>query len=312
VRRALYESIFRRAGDRAAALAGVQRVRDPNEPDQGGGSLLGTAAYYGHAEACAWILDHGGVIDIRGRSGRTPLLDGLWALSDGTNIDWIVQAVRLLLDRGASVTVADEDGATALHYAVDCADTVPDIAGELLDRGADTRAVTGWGQTPLMRACERQHLGGVQALLDRGVDVNVSDELGRTALFYALDGGWLDERARRRPAVVACLLDAGAALAGEDRNRGETLLMAAVGAGIVDLVARCLTAGASPNPADHNGMTALHKATARAYDPVAAAAIRPIVSLLLEHGADPAIRDKHKRLPADLNRNDEIRSLLGA
>lgn len=44
-----YESIFRGGKDYAAALVAAQRVRNVDELDRGGASLLGTAGYYGHA-----------------------------------------------------------------------------------------------------------------------------------------------------------------------------------------------------------------------------------------------------------------------
>jgi hypothetical protein len=98
--RASYESIFRGGKDYAAALVAAWRVRNVDELDRGGASLLGTAGSYGHADVCAWVLDQGGAIDIRGRDdGRTPLLTALWALSGGANQDFILQTVRLLLDR---------------------------------------------------------------------------------------------------------------------------------------------------------------------------------------------------------------------
>jgi len=56
-------------------------------------------------------------------------------------------AVRSLVERGFPVTVAADDGSTALHHAA--ANGTPDDARLLLDRGADPTAVDGrFGMTP--------------------------------------------------------------------------------------------------------------------------------------------------------------------
>lgn len=62
----------------------------------------------------------------------------------------VAHGVRLateLLDRGADVNVADDDGQTPLHTAVTCES--PELVELLVARGAHEGAEDGDGETPL-------------------------------------------------------------------------------------------------------------------------------------------------------------------
>ena len=74
----------------------------------------------------------------------------------------------------------------------------------------------------LISAARAGDLALVEALLDQGTDIEVRDDIGRTALMYASTMG--------RAAVVETLLDRGAALEARD-NSGWSALMWASGEG---------------------------------------------------------------------------------
>jgi hypothetical protein len=58
----------------------------------------------------------------------------------------------------------------------------------LLDRGARVDCRVNEGQTALMLAARRGHLGVTKLLVTRGhADANARDNAGRTALFYAIE-----------------------------------------------------------------------------------------------------------------------------
>lgn len=165
---------------------------------------------------------------------------------------------------------------------------IPAVVG-LLKKGADPNARGywdrngRWDETRQQRVWEpRQHQGGptalmlavfagqietVCALLDTGIDVNVRDGAGNSALIYA--------GLYARTDISRLLLDHGADL--RPNGPGESALYYAVDIGNIDLVRRLLACGANIDERDSSGGT-----------PLMAAAVEPrsqLVRLLLEKGA---------------------------
>jgi ankyrin repeat protein len=86
--------------------------------------------------------------------------------------------VRPLLERGADLTVVNEDKYTSLHLAAEQGhDGVVQL---LLDRGADLTAVNRERSTPLDLAVYNGHEGVVQLLLERGADLTAINEYNDT------------------------------------------------------------------------------------------------------------------------------------
>jgi ankyrin repeat protein/mono/diheme cytochrome c family protein len=112
-----------------------------------------------------------GLGNVRGPGGSTLLM---FAALYGD-----VATVRGLLDRGASVNMRNDAGATALMWAA--ADV--EKTRLLIDRGADINARSDDGRTPLMIAAGRNgNAATVKLLLERGASVNVAGPslLGQT------------------------------------------------------------------------------------------------------------------------------------
>ena len=138
---------------------------------------------------------------------------------------------RLKLDRGTdSMLVA---GTTAFLRAAKSADI--DAMQILLAHGADPNLATAQGINPLMTAAnlgtkesdttgryktEDEVIAAIQLCLDQGVDINATDNNGRTAIFGAANFGLTD--------VVAFLHEKGATLDYEDKS-GLSPLDAAMG-----------------------------------------------------------------------------------
>jgi uncharacterized protein len=85
-----------------------------------------------------------------------------------------------------------EEGWTALHLAAS-----PEIAGVLLDAGADIEApnrhkFAGPGNKPLHGATYLNRPDVVRYLLERGADPNSRDNAGFTALHLAVGNGWVE------------------------------------------------------------------------------------------------------------------------
>jgi ankyrin repeat protein len=244
----------------------------------------------------------------------TPLM---YAAAAGT-----LDAMKLLLDRGADVDAQNASGGTVLMWSA------PD-AGKvrlLLDRGAHVNIASKSGRTALMLAAFSPSSGdAVRLLLSKGADVNTEDRGGMTALMAAAGsnnfpavrmlveagadvnhrGGFPQNIQRITPLMVAAgtgnlsavqlLLEKGArADAVSDRENlprvkngsvaagGFTPLLRAATYGPPDLVKALLNAGADVNAADVRGMTPLMLAATTDR-------LNPeIIKVLLAHGADKA------------------------
>ena len=83
----------------------------------------------------------------------------------------------------------------------------------LLDRGADIEATDNYGFTPLYLAAINDHEAVVTCLLGRGAEINAKNEDGITPLYCAAVNG--------HEAVVTCLLDRGADTEAIDKD-GKT------------------------------------------------------------------------------------------
>ena len=111
-----------------------------------------------------------------------------------------LEAVRLLLQRGADVNAPQGDGMTALHWAAEQDDL--EMVSTLLFAGANTISTTrNGGYTALHLAARAGNADVMAALIDAGANVNARSCSGATALHFA--AGSAD------PKAVGVLLDRG-------------------------------------------------------------------------------------------------------
>ena len=213
------------------------------------------------------------------KNGLTPLHI---MCSDGN-----LEVVKNLLDRGACITVSDNDGRTPLHIA--CFKGHYDLVKELLERGADLSVSDKYGMTPLHVACSEGHteicvellskgantanldLRGrsplciasskgyaqiVKELVSRGVELNSTDKDGLTPLYLAC--------AKNHADVVQELIAHGADFQLKDRD-GRTPFDIACHKGHVMVVLELINGGININYTNNDGMTALHIACHKGY-----------------------------------------------
>lgn len=231
--------------------------------------------------------------------------DGLqWAVIQGREA-----MVRFMLDRGANIEASNS-------FMLDSV-----VA---LDQQRDPRDRVGGRQLwkPLHLAAHKGHMGVVKALLEKNASLAVKDDRGRTPLHIAACCG--------REAIVGLFLESGAYIDPED-NFGRTPLylaaennqdammvllllkhganinhvggrddasplQLAVSRGLYSTAKLLLKVGANVNYRNPStGYTALHLVTWSTHNNRLVA--RSIARLLLDHGADIAIRDAEGNTP---------------
>ena len=155
--------------------------------------------------------------------------------------------LRTLIAARADVTVAQGDGATALHWAAHWDDAA--IAEPLISAGADVNAADDHGVTPLALACLNGSDTMVARLLSAGANPSVASVVGETPLMIAAHTG--------NVAIVAQLLARGAPHDAAEATLGQTALMRAVVENHVEVVRALLAAGADASARSKNRFTPL-------------------------------------------------------
>ena len=150
-----------------------------------------------------------------------------------------------------------------------------DALRALLDQGVDVNLTEADGTTALAWASYRDDIESADLLIRAGADANLANDLGATALWAASQNG--------SETMVGRLLEAGA-----DPNAalmvGETPVMVAARSGYPDVVEQLISAGADPDARAARDQTALMWAAAQNHPDV--------VEVLIEHGADVHARSE--------------------
>jgi serine/threonine protein kinase len=119
---------------------------------------------------------------------------------------------------------------------------------ELLNKGVDINMKDGLGRTALIAAAADGRTEIMKILIDRGADMNIKGPVGMTALTAAATLG--------RTEAVRILLERGADVNVRNESN-QTALIAAAEKGHADIVKMLLTAGSDPNVKDKSGKSAL-------------------------------------------------------
>jgi uncharacterized protein len=310
-----------------AAAAGdtltLQRllVRDPN---------LSRATYFyappidfavreGHAEAVSILLDSG--------AAKTEWdgcdLDGLIEVAKDRGYGEIVQLLDEVRRQRRPVAPPEDH---PVHAAAE-RDAVEQVRGLLDEDAGLLNRRDAHGRTPLHRAVKGSAHEAIALLLDRGADINATDNKDRQAIDLAVwnrsqaSGDFTTARLLlSRGATydvtiaaalgdlhqVTSLLDQDPACLREARKSGKRALSAAVTFGHRAIARLLLERGADPNwpEADAPLGASLHAAS-RAGD-------QELVELLLAHGADPNSHVDSAGNAVSTAKTRELRALLMA
>ncbi|XP_053351864.1 protein TANC1 isoform X3 [Clarias gariepinus] len=199
------------------------------------------------------------------------------------------EMVALLLEYGANVDVASENGISALSYAA--ASGHLSLVSQLCKRGAKVDHVDKNGQSALVHAALRGHLDIIQFLLEQRWsreeqqhELSLKSKALQQALIAASSMGHtqvVKELLAMDDNEVVVQLDA------HDTLWGETALTAAAGRGKMDVCRYLLEQRAQVQQVNRRGMCALFCAVRQGHWQVA--------DVLLQHGADVNGSDKQGR-----------------
>ena len=156
----------------------VAEGADVNAGDSWGSTPLHEAARHNSITATEILLELGADPEARSKGAETPL--HVLSINFGQ-----AQIAARLIDFGADVNAADDDGRTALHLLTTGRFNL-DLTNCLLEaEEIDLEARNKLGLTPLHRACMSGKIHLARALIKAGADVDARDPGGRTPLYWA-------------------------------------------------------------------------------------------------------------------------------
>jgi ankyrin repeat protein len=170
--------IAARAKNHPAVQLLLERGADVNAIDDLGWTSLMSAAQTGCEKSVNLMLQYKALTEVKAvSSGRTALCI---AATYGYDV-----IVRLLLEHGAEVEAVNKAGGAVLHCVTFRGHlTVMEVL--LVQGHANVDAQDSSGQTPLMLAAVGGEYQAVRMLVQKGADVKLKDELGRTVLNWAI------------------------------------------------------------------------------------------------------------------------------
>ena len=230
------------------------------------------SARNGRLEALKFLVERGADPYRKTKSGNNALLNAAWRRQ--------TEVVRYLVDDlKFDVNSRDALGWSALYYAI--LHNQPEMLMYFLEHDADVNIMTRQGETCLMGAAgneftkDEEAASFVETLLAHGADIDLQDNRGQTALYYAI--------ARDNRKCIELLLDAGADILHHDKKGVSPLLFSFMRFSDIswrprncapdrkerrcrrqeDLARLLVSCGADVNTADQKGITPLMLAHGR-------------------------------------------------
>ena len=191
--------------------------------------------------------------------------------------------VKLLLEKGASLTDETKDKVTALHRAATRLDSNAEgVVEVLIKKGANINQGTPTGRLPIHEAITSGNKRVVAALEKAGSNIHGTMEDGRAFLTVAIQG--------QQKELVDYLLMKGVNANGNPVQDSFTPLQHAINTGDTDLIDRLIeNKGANVNKMSKAGMGALHLAVLCGEE--------EIIETLIAKGADVNLKGTENKTP---------------
>ena len=152
-----------------------------------------------------------------------------------------------MIDQSDDINLADMDGATPLHWAVQRDNT--DIVIKLLQSGADPDLANPYGVTPLWLACTNRNFAIIEKLLSSGANPNAVLGTNESVLMNCVRTG--------TTLAIEPLIEAGAEVNHPESEKGQTALMWAVASKFPDITRLLIKHGAATDARSSSGYTPL-------------------------------------------------------
>jgi len=150
--------------------------------DKDGNTALHWSVLNGSVEAFVALIKAGATVGIANFEGRTALHLAI-LMCENLPEQACSNMTSHLLHHGANPNIGDEEGATPLHLASELGNTA--LIETLVDEGgASVNAVDNEGETALFYALRGQHVGVVRKLSEYGIDVHTRNSDGESALDF--------------------------------------------------------------------------------------------------------------------------------
>lgn len=204
---------------------------------------LVAAVKMGHADRVSELLSRGGpgvTANMTDAAGNSVLHYACFHLQSAKH----QKIVELLLKHGASVTAADAEEQTPLHWAARVGDSK--TCKMLLDYGADIEQRDKRGYTAMHHAAQANHGLLCYVLHKRGLAIDCRDHEGHTPLHWAVYEGYQD--------LIRFLISLGASVNKQDNNGFSALHWACV-MGNREAARSVIEAGSDPRLKDTSGKT---------------------------------------------------------
>jgi ankyrin repeat protein len=199
-----------------------------------------------------------------------------------------VDRVKFLVEKGADVNKPDPQGWTPLQNAA--RQRKDGMIKALIELGADVNRPDDSGMTPLIAAAMRDHVPSIKVLIEKGANIEQPGPQGFRPLALAI--------AENKYESAKALMEAGADLSAASGADGLTPLMLiaaqtspAEGARFLpgstrpsDIARGLVERGADVNAQGKSGVTALMIAATHNS--------APMIGLLMDAGADPALKNQ--------------------
>jgi ankyrin repeat protein len=289
-------------GDRAIAIAMIDKKVNVNTPEGDGSTALLWAAHNGDADLVDRLIKAGADVKTKNDFGSTPMSEAAVAGSTAT--------IEALLKAGADPDSPNADGVTALMVVARSTNVA--AARALLDQGAHVNAKeVQKEQTALMWAAAEKQAGMVKELIAHGAEVNarsmVNEDIAQVSseprAGYRSYGGMTALIFAAREGCVQCavaLKEGGANLNMPDPE-GVTPLLTALWNAHFDTASYLIKAGAMVDKWDWWGRSPLYLAVDYNTIPHGGRADGPsldettalqVIEQLLNAGANPNLQLK--------------------